>query len=137
MERPHKRLTAWQKAMDLAVLTYTVTQKFPSDERFGLIRQMRRAASSVPANIAEGSARASDREELQFLMVARGSLSELDTFRDLALRLGFGDETDLNRMGEAINEVSAVIQGLVERKQNSVGCVHDSNEESVDCPSIS
>lgn len=77
MARPHHDLRVWQEAMALATEIYAATASFPGDERFGLVAQLRRAAVSVPSNIAEGCVRASDRELLHFLHVACGSLAEL------------------------------------------------------------
>jgi four helix bundle protein len=79
----------WQASVELAKFVYTLTARFPSDERFGLIAQMRRCAVSVPSNIAEGASRRSKKEFLQFLYVARGSLSELETQLTIAEQLGF------------------------------------------------
>jgi four helix bundle protein len=86
--RRHKDLEVWRSAMELVVDLYRVTQSFPSDERFGLVSQIRRAAGSVPANIAEGSARKSTAELIQFLYISNGSLSELDTHLEIAERVG-------------------------------------------------
>jgi four helix bundle protein len=80
---------AWQEAMEVARAVYSLTGEFPRDERFGLTAQLRRAAVSVPSNIAEGCARGSSREMLRFLHIARGSLSELDTQLRLASDFGF------------------------------------------------
>jgi four helix bundle protein len=80
---------AWQEAMDIARAVYSLTGGFPRDERFGLTAQLRRAAVSVPSNIAEGCARGSSREMLRFLHIARGSLSELDTQLRLASDFGY------------------------------------------------
>jgi four helix bundle protein len=77
--RPHYNLEAWKEAMALVKGVYQITRTFPSDETFGLVSQMRRAAVSVPSNLAEGAARTSPKEFAQFLSVARGSLSELET----------------------------------------------------------
>lgn len=77
--RPHENLEVWQKAIEFVVLIYTVTKPFPSDEKFGLTSQIRRASVSIPANIAEGAARQSDREFIQFLAIAQGSCSEVET----------------------------------------------------------
>jgi four helix bundle protein len=85
----HKDLDVWKKSMDLVELVYQLTSYFPSDERFGLTSQMRRAAVSIPSNIAEGSARKGDKELIQFLMIAIGSLSELETQYLLSVRLKF------------------------------------------------
>lgn len=87
--RKHKELHVWQDAMELVTFTYRLSASFPDDERFGLISQMRRAAVSVPSNIAEGVARGSLADYLRFLAMARGSLSELDTQLDIAVRLGY------------------------------------------------
>jgi four helix bundle protein len=85
----HKDLDVWKKSMNLVVLIYDITSKFPSDERFGLTSQMRRAAVSIPSNIAEGAARKGDKEFIQFLMIALGSLSELETQYLLSIQLKF------------------------------------------------
>ncbi|NLI29881.1 MAG: four helix bundle protein [Nitrospiraceae bacterium] len=86
--KPHVRLEAWKASMDLAETVYRMTAHFPGSEQFGLISQMRRAAISVPCNIAEGAARDSRKEFSQFLSIAKGSLSELDTQYMLAVRVG-------------------------------------------------
>ena len=82
----HKDLDVWKKSMDLVELIYGLTSQFPSDERFGLVSQMRRAAVSIPSNISEGAARKGDKELIQFLMIAIGSLSELETQYLLSVR---------------------------------------------------
>ena len=89
MEKPHKQLDVWQQGMVLVEMVYQLTSTFPVDERFGLSGQMRRAAVSIPSNIAEGAARATTRDYLHFLVMARGSLSELDTQLELSVRLNF------------------------------------------------
>ena len=88
-KRPHEGLQVWRDAMDLVEAIYRFSARFPADERFGLTTQMRRAAVSVPSNIAEGAARRSTAEYLRFLSIARGSLSEVDTQVQLAVRLRF------------------------------------------------
>jgi len=90
----HKDLDVWKKSMDLVELIYSVTSQFPSDERFGLVSQMRRAAVSIPSNIAEGAARKGDKELIQFLMIAIGSLSELETQYLISVRLNFVDKNE-------------------------------------------
>ena len=87
--RPHEQLDVWQDAMDLVVLTHRFSQRCPDSERFSLTAQIRRAAVSVPSNIAEGAARRSRPEYLRFLSIARGSLAELSTQVQIAVRLGF------------------------------------------------
>ena len=86
-KRPHERLDVWQDAMSLVEAVYRLTAQFPDSERFGLVSQMRRAAVSIPSNIAEGAARRSTSEYLRFLSIARGSLAELDTQIQIASRL--------------------------------------------------
>lgn len=89
MAKPHEQLEAWKFAMQLAKAVYQMTANFPVEERYGLAQQMRRAAVSIPSNIAEGSGRNSEKEYLYFIGIARGSLSELDTQMQLAVILGF------------------------------------------------
>lgn len=90
-QRPHERLDVWRDAMVLAESICRITEHFPDPERFGLTSQMRRAVIRIPSSIAEGAARRSTAEYLRFLPMARGSLSELDTQAQLAVRLGFSD----------------------------------------------
>ena len=85
----HKDLDVWKKSMDLVETIYKLTQAFPDSEKFGLTSQMRRAAVSIPSNIAEGAARKGDKELIHFLHIALGSLSELETQYLIAIRLAF------------------------------------------------
>jgi four helix bundle protein len=85
----HKDLDVWKKGMELVERVYSMSRAFPDSERFGLTSQLRRAAVSIPSNIAEGAARKSDKELLQFLSIAIGSLAELETQYLIAIRLGF------------------------------------------------
>jgi four helix bundle protein len=85
----HKDLDLWKKSMDLVETIYKLTQVFPDSEKFGLTSQMRRAAVSIPSNIAEGAARKGDKELIHFLHIALGSLSELETQYLIAIRLAF------------------------------------------------
>lgn len=91
----HKDLDVWKKSMDLVELVYQLTSVFPNDERFGLTSQMRRAAISIPSNIAEGAARKGNKEFIQFLMIGLGSLSELETQYLLAIRLKMVGKNEL------------------------------------------
>ncbi len=85
----------WQKAMGLARAVYLATRTFPAEERFGLTNQLRRAAVSVPSNIAEGRGRLTKSEFLHFLGIARGSVLEVETQLELALDLGYGEAKEL------------------------------------------
>lgn len=108
MRRAHRELRVWQRAMTLTEAVYRLTATFPREEQFGLSSQMRRAALSVPSNIAEGSARQGTKELLYFLSIAAGSLAELDTQLELAARLGYypGDAATK----ELLDETSALLQ---------------------------
>ena len=85
----HKELDVWKKGMDLVEMIYSISDSFPDSERFGLTSQIRRAAVSIPSNIAEGAARKGDKELVYFVNVALGSLSEVETQYLIAIRLGF------------------------------------------------
>jgi len=87
--KPHERLEAWKSAMELVEEIYRVTAVFPAHEQYGLVSQMRRAAVSIRSNVAEGAGREGNREFSRFLSIARGSLSELDTQHQIAIRLGY------------------------------------------------
>jgi len=87
--RPHRKLDVWQKSMELVCEIYQITSAFPKNEEYGLSSQMQRAAVSVPSNLAEGAARKGKNEFKQFLNIAQGSLSELDTQIELAHMLGY------------------------------------------------
>lgn len=89
MGKPHERLEAWRIAMQLAKSIYELTASFPADERFGLMQQMRRAAVSIPSNIAEGAGRNGAKEYLHFIGISRGSLAELETQMQLAVMLNY------------------------------------------------
>ncbi|MGB8360937.1 MAG: four helix bundle protein [Acidimicrobiia bacterium] len=89
-----RRLDVWHEAVDLAVGVYRLTGGFPSQERFGLVAQMRRAAVSVSSNIAEGAGRGSSKEMARFLRVAMGSVCEVESQMELSLRLGYTDQID-------------------------------------------
>ncbi len=110
MQRKHKELRAWQSAMRLVQEVYALTYTFPKEELFGLTSQMRRAAVSVPSNIAEGSARNSTKELIHFLSIATGSLSELDTQLELTRLLAYSDDTSKIQM--TLDEVTALTLAL-------------------------
>jgi four helix bundle protein len=86
--KPHERLDAWKFSMELAKAVYQMTATFPVEERYGLSQQMRRAAVSIPSNLAEGAGRNKTKEYLHFIGMSRGSLAELETQMQLAVMLG-------------------------------------------------
>jgi four helix bundle protein len=88
MDKPHKRLNVWKQAVELSLLIYQTTDKFPAQERYSITDQMRRAATSIATNIAEGAVRKSRREFARYLHMAQGSLSELDTQIEIVKQLG-------------------------------------------------
>lgn len=113
MKRAHKRLDVWQESMSLATDVYKLTELFPRSEVYGLVSQVRRAAVSVPSNIAEGAARYSDKEFSQFLNIAGGSLSELDTQIEISLNLGYLTEEKSQKIDHRISSISAKLAGLI------------------------
>ena len=110
--RPHEQLDVWNKAMDLVVSVYKSTESFPKEERFGLTSQIRRAAVSVPANIAEGAARHSDKEFAHFLSNAQGSASELETELLIARRLGFLEDSAYRPLRTSLDSSGRMLIGL-------------------------
>jgi len=111
--RSHKDLEVWQLAVELAVAMFAATRNFPKDEQFGLTLQMRRSAVSIASNIAEGAARYGKKEFLQFLYVALGSASELETQLEIAGRVGLGTESELKQLDSRSTTVSKMLQGLI------------------------
>ena len=111
VRRKHHDLLAWQQGVALVKAIYGLTQNFPQAELYALTSQMRRAAISVPANIAEGMGRNTTKELLQFLIIARGSLTELDTYLVLARELGYTKETD--GIETTLDRVFGLIGGLI------------------------
>ena len=116
--RSYQDLIVWQKSMDLTVNIYALTQGFPSAERYGITSQMRRASSSIAANIAEGQGRRSKGEFIQSLGIARGSLAELETFLTLAKRLSMITSNDSERLLNNCVEINKMINGLIKSLSN-------------------
>ena len=107
-----KKLDIWTKSMDLASEIYSLTNTFPSNERFGLISQMQRSAVSIPSNIAEGSAKSSNKDFSRFLEISIGSSFELETQLILALKLNYVEEGIYNSTQNNINELQKMIIGF-------------------------
>jgi len=110
--RPHQRLEAWIRALELVTEVYKTTEDFPKEERYGLTSQIRRAAVSIPANIAEGAGRHSKKEFAHFLSNSQGSASELETELIIANRLGYLDETSFTKMSVRLERLGRLVTGL-------------------------
>lgn len=111
--RSYRDLQVWRLAMDWVEAVYEATAHWPSDERFGLISQVRRAAVSVPSNIAEGAARRSTGEFVQFLGMARGSLVEAETQLLLAQRFDYSPSSDVKALLGASDDISRMLVALI------------------------
>jgi len=109
----YQDIIAWKKSMALAVKVYGATARFPKDELYGLIQQLRRAAVSVASNIAEGWGRGTTGDYLRFLRTSRGSLCEVETQIQLSLRLGYLDPVDEQELLDDTTECKKVLQGLI------------------------
>lgn len=112
----YRELRVWQKAIDLVEQVYRLTAGFPTEEKFGLVSQMRRAAVSVPANIAEGYGRSHRGDYLRSLSIARGSLLELETHLTIAVRLGYtpAEGDSAADIGSHVQEVDRMLYGLIQ-----------------------
>ena len=124
MEKPHKKLEAWKLSMELVIDVYRTTDGFPNQEKYGLTDQIRRATISVPSNIAEGAARQTKKEFTNYLHIAQGSLSELDTQIELARQLGYLEDETWRILDERMERIDKLISGLIRhlnRKRDSKG----------------
>src|SRR5213080_2800384 len=108
----YKDLNVWQKGIELAKFIYTLTTRFPAEEKFGLISQMRRASVSMPSNIAEGQARHTTGEFIQGISHAEGSLAELDTQLTIAVELGFCPQVAITDVFALLCEIRKMLNGL-------------------------
>ena len=105
----YENLIVWQKSMDLVITIYTLTGKFPKEEIYGLTSQMRRAAVSIPSNIAEGSRRGSRKDFRNFLLIAYGSGAELETQIKIAKQLSYGETWDYEKVDTLLGEVMRML----------------------------
>ena len=112
--KSYKDLIIWQKSMDLVMEIYSLTKTFPREEIYGLSSQMRRAAVSIPSNIAEGHGRNSTKEYIKFLYIARGSICELQTQLILCQRMGYIDN-NASHFIDTTNEISKMLNSLVNK----------------------
>src|SRR5438046_2192891 len=116
----YKDLVVWQKGIELAKMTYTLTAQFPNGEKFGLVAQMRRAAISIPSNIAEGQARHTTGEFIQFISHAEGSVAELSTQLFLATELRFSSSDDAEPALELTEHLRRMLNGPRRKLANAI-----------------
>lgn len=116
----HKDLDVWKSAILLAEKVYRETVDFPKQEQFGLISQLRRAAVSVPANIAEGSARKGNKELIQFLYISLGSLAELETLIILSNKVGYFNDEKQDNLLTLVTKCSKLTYGLIKYLKSKV-----------------
>jgi four helix bundle protein len=114
MAKSYRELLVWQKGIGLSVLVYRLAKQFPREETYGLSNQMRRAAVSIPSNIAEGAGRLNTQEYKQYLGVARGSSFELQTQLTIARELGFGKIEQLREAESACDEIGRMLFGVIQ-----------------------
>lgn len=119
--RDYRKIHAWQEADDLTVAIYTASRSFPKEELYGLTSQVRRAAYSVPANIAEGSARGTNKDYLHFLHIARASLTEAQYFIHLAGRLEYLDENRQTDLEKQVKSSFVRLHGLIKAVEKETG----------------
>ena len=108
----YKELIVWQKAVNLVIAVYELTEFFPKSEIYGLISQMRRSAVSIPSNIAEGRRRGSKKDYRQFLVIAYGSGAELETQVEISKRLSFGKNLDFSKVNAILDEVMRMLNKM-------------------------
>ncbi len=123
----YKELKVWQKAMDLTVEVYKLVKLLPKEETYALSDQMRRAVVSIPSNIAEGQGRNSDKEFIQFLSIARGSLWELETQIEICLRIGYIDQSLATNTNNLIAEISKMVNALSNSLKPQNQCLKPNN----------
>lgn len=117
MEKPHKNLDVWNLSMEIVERIYRATSTFPRNELYGLTSQIRRAAVSIPSNIAEGAARQTFKELIHFLHISQGSLSELDTQLDLATKLGFLNSKSRLELDQLLIRTDKMLSALIRSKK--------------------
>ena len=110
--RPHQKLDLWTRAIEFVLAIYKLTERFPTEEKFGLTSQMRRASVSIAANISEGAARTSVKEFMQFLSHSQGSASEVDTELIIAARLGYVLDEEYQKLSRDLDDIGRMITRL-------------------------
>lgn len=116
LDLDHKKLTVWKKSKELVKQIYVLTGNFPSEEKFGMVSQLRRAAISVPSNISEGASRRSKTERERFYEIARSSLVEIDSQTEISLDLEYLDTEDIDELIQLANKVFAMLSVMMTTK---------------------
>jgi four helix bundle protein len=111
----YQGLVVWQKAMDLTAFIYKLVKKLPKEELYALSDQMRRAAVSIPSNIAEGRDRNTDKEFVQFLIFSRGTKAELETQLLICIKVGYLNETEISEAMNLLSEVGKMLNSLINK----------------------
>jgi four helix bundle protein len=111
--KSHKDLDVWRLAVDLATDVYEVTKSFPKEQQYGMVTQMGRSAISIASNIAEGAARRGSKEFIQFIHIALGTTSELDTQLEIAIRVNLTGLEFLQRLQDTVVRINQMLRGLV------------------------
>lgn len=117
MKNSFESIQVWKKAFDFALSMYKLTSKFPVDEKYALTSQLRRAASSIPANIAEGKGRNGDKELVRYLYIARGSLEECKCYSMLSFELNYICDQDYKQISYQTEEIGLMLNALIKSKQ--------------------
>lgn len=111
----HENLLVWSKSVELCLSIYRITKNFPASEMYGITSQMRRAAVSIPSNIAEGRRRGTDADFRNFLRIAHGSLAELETQLFISNKLSFCGEKEFHAIKTQLTEVSKMLHGMIKK----------------------
>ena len=124
MDKPHRKLDVWKVSMALVVRIYELSNRFPFDQRYRLNEQIQRSAISIPSIIAEGAAPQTRREFANFLHMAQGSVSELDTQLEIARRLGYCADDDWTALDRDLERIDRMLSGLIRRQRRLSGPQH-------------
>jgi len=119
--KPHQNLEVWKKSFEFVKQMYSLTAVFPPEEKYGLTSQIRRASVSIPVNIAEGSARRSDKELMQFLYISLGSASEVDTLLLLSRDLGFIEPMICESAISELDSICKLLIGFINMVKRRIG----------------
>lgn len=117
MEKPHKKLEVWKQSIDLVTEVYKIISNFPKEEKYVLADQIKRSAISIPSNIAEGAARNTKKEFINFLHIAQGSLSELDTQLSIALKLDYVTYDTYKILDQCMIGIDKMLTGLIKSQK--------------------